>query len=722
MSIDFHKIDRIHINYRKKILILLSFSASICAISAPAYAKEAEALLDNNGDIIVTAQRRAEPLQRTPIAVGLLSEEVINQRNVSQMRDLAGTIPGLFLPKTNSVGVQQIYIRGIGTSSPIYNGAVATYVDDVYLPRILNSAVFGSPDLERIEVLRGPQGTLYGQNTSAGAVKIISRDPGNEFDGWVSGSLGNYKAREAKLYLSAPLVADKLSFSIAALHQENEGYVRNLFLGHHVNGTRVSFGRAKLKFTPSERVSFVLAGELAKDTSDNAVGTPANYPGTRPRVTFDDRELQQDYKQYAISLHAKFELNDHLEFRSITAYRDFTNDPSTWSTDGVPGDQSGFQLNIDDNHFSQEFQLNGDYQRFKFTVGAIHFQEDYKQNRPAWSRSVYTGISSQTKVKSYAVYAQGRYGITDSLGVTVGARYNVQRDRFNWFGYRSNVDLDILAVTGSVSNLRQKTDGIVPKFGVDYQVSPDVFTYASITKGEKAGGYNAVAGSVPVASVPLEPEKVTAYEAGTKLALFDKRVRLNFAAFFNQFNDYHAVVQNPIVNGQQLNIPLITNAAKAETYGLEFDGTARVGRDLDLRLTATYLHAKFKQFDNPTGAAASDYTGNVMPRAPKLAINSGFTYTVPLHVPGKISFGGDVEYVSKTYEDIALTQPVQRYALVSGNLLYVSADEHWRFSVTVKNVFDKTFRITKQIIAAAGTEVYTYNAPRTFLATLRYDF
>ncbi len=712
----------------RKILLTATSIVSLVAISDGAQARDlladsSNSVVDTN-DIIVTAQRRAEPLQRTPVAVGILGAEIIERRNVTQVRDLAGTVPGLFLPKTNSAQVQQIYIRGIGTSSPIYNGAVAIYIDDIYTPRTLNGAIFGSPDLERVEVLRGPQGTLYGQSSSGGAIKIISKDPSNEFKAWVSGSLGNYESLEGKLYLTGPLIPDKLTFSVALSHQENEGYVKNLFLGENVNGVLTNQARVKLKFTPTERLTFVLSGGVVLDKSDNAVGTPSRFNGMTPapRTTFEDRRLSQNFKQYSATLHADLELSDELRIRSITGFRTFTNKPSTWSNDGVPGDITGFQLNAKDEHWSEEIQLMGDFDRFNFTLGAIGFREVFKQDRPTWANNVYTGTFGDTTVKSFAIYAQGRYEITESLGLTLGGRLNWQKDSFDWYRYRSDVNLGVVQIVDQVNGQIQKTNGFVPRIGLDHQFNPDLFGYVTFAKGEKAGGFNSVA-SVPVlATIPLAPEKVTAYEAGLKFALFDKRVRANIAGFYNSFSDYHATVQNPIVNGQQLTVPLITNAGKAETYGIEFDATARVGDRLTLRTAVTHLRTKFLRFLNPTGAASSDFTGNVLPRAPRWAASGGFSLDLPIPVAGTLRWSGDVEAVSTTYEDIPLTQRVQPYALLSSDLRYITANDHLTLSVSVRNILDKEFVITSQRVAATNSTTFTYNAPRTVLFTARYDF
>ena len=673
-------------------------------------------------EITVTAEHYSTDLQKTPVAVGTLGGAAIQDRDTSQIRDLPGLVAGLYIPPTASESFQPVYIRGIGTAAPIYNAAVGIYVDDVYIARVTNSAAFGSPDLDRIEVLRGPQGTLYGQNSSAGAIKIISKDPSQEQSAWLSVAAGNYDDKEAKAYFTGPIVADLLSYGVAYEHQSNEGYVYNKTLDHYVGALQTDQLRGKLKFTPSEGISFVLTAETLHDRSDNASGTPVNYPGTGPRITFDDQDLEQHDDNSAVSLRSEFDLSPHLKLRSISAYREMVNSPSLWSSDGVPEPLSGFYLDISDYQLSQEFQLLGQYDRLDFSAGTIGFRERYDVNRPSWAAGNYNGIQTSTLVKSAAVYAQAHYKLTDKFGITAGLRYTEERDGYDWLGYKTDPSLQYLAITGLLTNQVQKTNGVLPKIGIDYEVAPDVFTYASVTKGSKAGGFNPVPAALAVAEVPVDPEKVTTYELGAKTDLFSERLRSNVALFYNDFSDYQAVVNNPIVNGVPLNVSVIVNAGKARTYGAEFENTARVTRDLEWRLDITELRTEFLEFEDPTGAASTNYKGNQLNRSPHLTVGTGFSYHVPLSIPGTVRWDGDLAYATSSYDDIGNTIRIPPNSTINTGLFYTTSSRHWTYSASVRNVMDKTFIISRTNTPSVGADIVTYNQPRTFLVGVRYDF
>ncbi len=493
-------------------------------------------------------------------------------------------------------------------------------------------------------------------------------------------------------------------------------------MNRDVGAIDIDHFRAKLKFTPKDGITFVLSAEKSRDYSHNAAGTPVTYPGTGPRITFDDRVLSQRNNAHSLSLRSDFDLNENLLLRSITAYREFENEPNVWSNAGVPGDISGFELNIDQHQISQEFQLLGNYDRLQFTIGAIGFRENYVVDRPSWSNWVYRGIETKTIVESGAVYAQANYKITDRLGITGGLRYTEQKDKYDWAAYNLNADLERIALTASLNNEVHKTNSFVPKIGIDFAVTPEIFSYASLTKGTKSGGYNPVPASLGVAEVPVEPEKVTTYEAGFKGSHFGGRFRTNLSVFYNDFTDYQATVQNPIVNGVPLNITVIVNAGKAKTYGAEFDAQARVTENLDWRVAITYLKTEFTDFLNPTGAPATDFKGKELPRSPRWSIGTGFNYRVPLDIPGSLRLTGDATYIDKTFENVANTVVVPSHTLVNAGAHYRFPKDTWSLSLTVNNLLDKTFVITRTTQPAFGTDIVTYNQPRTALVTLRHDF
>jgi iron complex outermembrane receptor protein len=220
----------------------------------------------------------------------------------------------------------------------------------------------------------------------------------------------------------------------------------------------------------------------------------------------------------------------------------------------------------------------------------------------------------------------------------------------------------------------------------------------------------------------VNPEKVTTYELGAKTDLFGDRLHSNFALFYNDFSDYQAVVNNPIVNGVPLNVSVIVNAGKARTYGAEFENTARVTRDLDWHVAITALRTEFLEFDNPTGAASTNYKGNQLNRSPHLTVGTGFSYHLPLSIPGAVRWDGDLAYATSSYDDIGNTIRIPPNSTINTGLFYTTASQHWTFSALVRNVADRTFIIGRTNTPSVGADIVTYDQPRTFLVGARFDF
>ena len=272
----------------------------------------------------------------------MLSSEDLQESGAKRLWDLNGAIPGLYMSSYPS-NMQYVNIRGIGTSDPGVFAAVGYYLDDVYLGRTFGRGSISLPDIERVEVLRGPQGTLYGQNTTGGAIKFVSRDPSlAQADNWASGSLGNFGQAELQAYLSAPL-ADTVSASLAYSHRENDGDHYNAYRGVDVNRVSVDQVRAKLRWQPVDDLNVVLALDGARDESDNYVSTPQNVPGGgTPRVIYANTDTRMNREDFGQTLRVDYTLNDELILRSITAHRRDHNDPHPWDQDAGPLDLFGW--------------------------------------------------------------------------------------------------------------------------------------------------------------------------------------------------------------------------------------------------------------------------------------------------------------------------------------------------------------------------------------------
>jgi iron complex outermembrane recepter protein len=673
-------------------------------------------------EVVVTAERRETRAQDTPVSVSALSAADLQERSTWTLQSLMGDVPGLSTPGSIT-NMQSIFIRGIGTADPGFYPAVAVYVDDVYLPRPFGVGTFILPDIERIEILRGPQGTLYGQNSSAGAVKFVSRDPGNTTVGSFSVNAGNLGYRDFDGYFASPIAGDVLSVGVALASRRTEGYTFNEVLDRHVDATRLDEGRLKFKLTPADGTSAVLAIDGTRDRSDNASYIPLGYPGANPRTTFASVDPELHRTDWGATLHVDQKITNQLSFKSITAYRRLVDDPSPWDEDGTPAVVDQWTQYIHQHQFSQEFQLSGSYSRLDFTAGAVYFQEHLLFDRITGSSGKYSEVLSDLRDHSEAVYGQLDYHLTDALNLTLGARYGTEAQTFDNSGYTNQASGARTAQLYAIGGLHDSWSPFTPKIGFDYHFNPDLMSYLSVTSGQKVGGYNRAASTATIAEIPVGPEKVIAYELGTKATLWGGRATSSLALFYNDFRDYQASITNPAINGQFITGAVVVNAARARTEGAELEAAARITADWDAKLAAGYLDTRFKNFENPTGAANTDYTGNELPTAPKWTLGLSTSYRLPLLIPGAVRIDANVRYISTQFSDIAntpITQlPAQTYIGAGAN--YATQDNHWVFSLIVQNLADRAYPVNLKYRAGFEDEA-GYSAPRQAILGARYIF
>ncbi|WP_421730238.1 TonB-dependent receptor [Brevundimonas sp.] len=673
-------------------------------------------------EVIVTAERRETRLLRTPGSITPVGAEELRERRIEGLNDLSVSTPGL--SSTGGAPQTSLFIRGIGTSDPGSPPSVGIYVDDIYNPRAFGNNLFDLPDVQSVQVLRGPQGTLYGQNTTGGAIKITSRNPTDQVEGSALVEVGNYNALRTQAYLSGPLVQGLLSGSVAVTSRQRDGYTYNRTLDYWVDDANSRQARFKLRFTPNDRIEAVLAYTQLRENSDTQAVVPLNYGEVDPRVTYSPRRFDPSREVDTYSLHVSAELNDHLTLRSITAYRQLGNlNPNDAS--GLPDDRSGFIQYLENDQTSQEFQLLGDYGRFNFVLGAVYRDETFTMDRNTWSNSVYSQILSDVGVTDTALYGQLNYNITDRLRVTVGGRYSWEEDTFDNALYRTDADFNQTSLVYSVADLKNDESDFSPKLGLDYQVNDYLLTYASWSRGSKAGGFNRSAANVQIAAIPVSPEIVTAYEIGAKGRTPNNLLSGSFAVFYNDFEDYQATITNPIIGGELVSGQVLVNAAQARTYGAELEATLRPFDGFEWRLSAAWLDAKFDSFANPTGNAASDFAGNWLPFASEWIAGTSAEYRLPLAIPGELSVRATVDYRSPYYSDNANREEIQNPEQINVNLgaTYVTQDDKWTFLLLAKNLFDDDRVFGYRVLTPTlGVESAKFVAPRLVTLSARYAF
>jgi iron complex outermembrane receptor protein len=435
-------------------------------------------------DIVVTATRKETRLQQTPVAVSVIGTEFRSEQNVVTTRDLAGQIPGLFTtpsgitPLTNT-----FFIRGIGNSDPIFDPTVGVYLDDVYLARAINGLA-DLTDVERVEVLRGPQGSLFGANSSGGAIRYVTRAPGDKLEESADVGYGSYQTFNAHAYLAGALIPGVLVASIALAHDQHEGYSWNPSQNDRVNNQNTSGGRVKIVFTPSSQFKATISADGTIDHSQAAQYDAITYNATNPALSglgaitagtlYSPTQLAayQANVSYAgrypvnyshiggVTARLDYTLDDHLALHSITALRAFSQAPVNYNNDGenrlpydsaqpLPVDISDNYISYRQHQFSQEFQFQGNYRTFDLTGGLYYLFENFSSNRigyvtglPGSDTALPAAPFDQigdTRSFNASAYLQGNLHLTEALTVTAGGRYISEHREFTFNGVNDDL-------------------------------------------------------------------------------------------------------------------------------------------------------------------------------------------------------------------------------------------------------------------------------------------
>jgi iron complex outermembrane receptor protein len=682
-------------------------------------------------EVVVSAERVTAAERTTPVSVGVVGAREIAAKGVVDLHDLVGVVAGVVVPNGFSNQPQAVAIRGVGASLPAMSQAVGIYLDDVPLLRGYATGLWDLPDIERIEVLRGPQGTLYGQNASAGAVKFLSRDPTRTAAAWVAAAAGNRGAREARGYVNGAIGTGNLSGSLAFSRRTNDGFAWNAFRHEGANVLDVAQFRAKLRWQQGGR-DLVLAVDGAEDRSDaNTLNFPLNHPGAAPRVSFNTNGNGAFLRRSGgVAFKAAIDLGDGIVLRAISAYRQYRDDPTMVDFGGLEVQRFAISQQVEQRAASQELQLQGKGERASWTAGLMLVHDRFTFARfstvapLAAPAPVYSLADTRLSTLDAGLYAQGRYALNTRTGITAGVRaYRTRQTGANAFA-RASAGGQRTALVYDAPALATSASGVLPKIGIDHQFDDATFMYASIAQGAKFGGYNRAAESLASAQTATRPEKVTTYEAGMKNRYAAGRVALNVALFYNDYRDYLAALNNTLVNGVQVNDAVLLNAGAARTWGADVEWSAMLARQTRWTVSAELLRSRIVAFANPTGAAATDFVGHELPNAPRLTLATTLYHDIALDRGGVVATELSLQYLRHGFGDLAnsaqLAVPSQCY--VNAALAYRPADSHWQFSLRLRNLADRSDALMRTRIPALGVDSAYYNPPRTLLLSARYDF
>jgi len=695
------------------------------ADSAAAPAADADSSSADTNDIVVTASRRETKLQDTPIAVSAFGEKTLDQRNIRSVRDLAGSIPNFQTSRAALINSAQTFnIRGIGEGDPLQEPAVSIYVDDVYMPRPLSSNLEFA-DAERVEVLRGAQGTSYGRNSSGGAVVVTTHTPTDKLEAKASVAVGNYKALDARAVLSGP-IADGLYASIAAQRRSREGSTKNPTLGHRVNNIDIWGVRGKLRWVSGD-FEALLAADFTRDYSDAAMYTPITPPAGKPYdpyTSYGEVEPLNQFKGGGGSLKAVWKASDDTELKSVTSVRGFHDPKAYFEIDGLPDLFGVNYVLYDDKSVSEELTLSHEAGDIRLTAGAFYIHDRFKLIRDGFNRTGSTLAApvaanqafNITTTDAYAVYGEAEWKATDKFTLTGGLRGTIEKKVFSF--NNKVLDLNRNVIGQSIAGEPQHTwRALTPKLVARYAWSRDVSTYASFAQGFKAGNYDNRAVRLDVAQTPTNPEKVSTFEIGAKTQAFDRKLQANVAVFYNDYKNLQTSFYDPGYSTSRRG-----NAGQAETYGAELETSLNATKELSLQFSAGYLHAIYKKYEGVAGLG-TNANGNKL-AVPEWTLSAGAIYGLPLGTHGTLQFQGEWQYQS-SYFASALNRPVDLVSpqtWVNGSISWLVPGDRWTVAFQVRNLLKNDKALSQTVQPQLGYAFQTVNPPRTALIRVSYSF
>lgn len=684
-------------------------------------------------EITVTARRQSENLQAVPIAVTAMSAADLKQIGAADLGDLQNLVPNLTLHEGDAANAV-VYLRGVGQvdSLAFADPGVGIYMDDVYLGRA-QGAFLDIYDVERIEVLRGPQGTLYGRNTIGGAIKYVSRKPGQEFGGELSVTAGNYDRLDVKAGIEGALIENTLSAKASFASLQREGYADNTFTGDDDGDKATLAGRLGLLWEPSDTVTVGLSLDHSRNDADSSrtpvratpvFGIPTNSDPFKIQADFNDKN---DLETNGIALTIDWMLSDALTLKSITAARtmDYT---AHLDLDATQLPIFGVFVDQDQEQFSQELQLSFDAGgALSGIVGLYYFDEEDVTESGIFGPVIefISNSENDQSTQSYALYGELNYQLSAQLNLTAGLRYTREDKAFKRIQefYGPDQTFPPQLGTGFVATDIDEDETwsmATPKFGLNYQLNDDAMVYASAAKGFKSGGFDGRSND-EFGAQPYDEETLWAYEAGLKSTWLERRLLLNTAVFFNQYDDLQ--LSSFTADEQGTFQALFTNAGEAETYGAELELSALLSQQLTLDINLAYLHAQYKEYIGPNGEDIADE--REMVNSPEWTGRVGLRYDWPMASGARWSLGTDVSYRDKTYPTVSSSEVLAQdsYTLWNANLQYVSANGQWEVLVSGKNLGDEEY-ITHgfDLSDSLFYQLAYYGAPRTGSIELSYNF
>lgn len=740
--------------------------------------------------IIVTAQFRKQALQTTPLSITAVDSAMLEARSQTSVQQVSNQAPNVTLRANNTAfGSSMIaYIRGVGQDD--FNFAlepgVGIYVDDVYYSS-LTGTLLDLLDLQRVEILRGPQGTLAGKNSIGGAIKLYSKKPEPGTSGFMEGTVGSYSRLDFRGGVNFQLGSNLYARMSGMTHHEN-GYVTRLdYACTHPGsglptqtdgdgcklgtegGKAVSAGRLALRWEPTDSLDINVAGDFTQDNSEVGAsvvtaiyGSPGvSYQGVpydarflppngytsystfvdprqpdaeHPWYPYTTRPIQH-YLGWGVSTNIDWDLGNRMSLKSVTAYRWYRNDFSE-DTDGSP-----LPVQMVINHtrhwqVSQELRLNGSIGRLiDYTIGGFYLKE--RGNGAARVDLNYGGgldflQNDPTPARSIAAFAQATAHVTPKLDLIAG--YRITNDHKDYIFVRTNPDGSAIqpvvgnyippngylyGLDGSIGSYRKTHSDY--RLDMSYRWTGNFMTYAQVSTGYKGGGVNPRP-YFPSQIVAIQPETMTAFEVGLKSDLFDRRMRFNLSAFYNDYRDIQLTTTRCDAISPFPGAPCFAplNVGSAHIKGIEAETTLRPVDGLLIDASASYLDFNYTQINPDTGVVP----GDISPYTPKWKWSLGAQYEIPVSDMGSITPRVDVSYQSTTWS-LAANSPLNvlpTYTLLNARLTWRSPDRSWQVALEATNLTNKYYLLSKQVPSGSGYINGQPGMPRRYAVSVRKNF
>ena len=730
-------------------------------------APSAGANSDSLEEVVVTATRRAEAAQSIPVSITVVTAADLAAIGASQTTDLVALTPNLSVQGASTRTVPSYFIRGIGSTqfNPNANSKVGIYVDDVYLnsPAAQGGQLF---DVDRVEVARGPQGYLFGQNTTAGLIRTITADPkvGRGFTSDIELTVGSYNQFDPKLAIGFD-TGENSAARIGIYDQNRDGTQYNTLLGTRDGSTNVLGWRAKWLWQATSDVELLLNVHGSRDRSqatpykqlglvNPATGLACAAPGLGSGCTdffgyadtADYHHVQSNIGQsraWLDAFGASATLNWQLPAFALTSVTSYEQNTSQYleDTDASPNDVVHGSYYGNPRQFSEEVRLTSREQRLRWIAGLYYFHEDLDSSVgfpvPGFGPSAFSGVSgvlegfgqvSSMKTDSIAGFGNVDFAATDRLKLSLGLRYTHETKDVEYAAYLDDVTgigpevffgdslIRGTAFYQTIDFAEHKSwDNVSGRVSAAYTLAPGVMAYTSFSEGYNSGNYNGGAFFNQAEAALVNPETLQAWEVGLKSEL-GTHLRLNIDAFHYDFKNQQVFILAS--TGGSAPFQQLTNAAASSVDGGEVELTWKPSRAFLVQAGAGYTKSRFDSFISPLGG---DFTGNTLPNAPESNFNAAVRYEVPISA-GMLAFQVDAKYQSLQYfsvnNDPLLTQDA--YTLANANISFTTLSDRLTFTAWVRNLSDEQYLNGAYDISAFGFDEYTVGLPRTYGLTIQY--